>query len=116
MKLAHLILAHSKQPQLERLIKRLHHTQADVYIHVDKKADMNEFDDLQKNGNVFFIANRIVVEWGNYNMVEATLNSFDEILSKGITYSHINLLSGQDYPLKNAAEVQRFLFANADKT
>jgi hypothetical protein len=116
MKLAHLILAHSKQPQLERLVKRLQHANCDIYIHVDKKVSMDEFHDLQKNDNVFFISKRIIVEWGNYNMIEATLNSFEEILSKDITYNHINLLSAQDYPLKGAAEIQDFLFSNADKT
>lgn len=116
MKLAHLILAHSMQHQLERLIKRLHHQNADIYIHVDKKTDITEFDYLQKTTSVFFIIKRTAVDWGNYNMVEATLKSFEEILSKGITYSHINLLSGQDYPLKSASQIQKFLFSNSNKT
>lgn len=116
IKLAHLILAHANPPQLERLVKRLCNDQADVYIHLDIKADIKIFEYLSAMPNVYFIKNRILVEWGNYNMVEATLNSFAEIIATGITYSHINLLSAQDYPLKNAATIQKFLFANADKT
>jgi len=65
---------------------------------------------------VFFIRNRVSVFWGNYSMVEAELNSFEEILETQKQYSHINLLSGQDYPLKSAAEIQKFLFAHADKS
>jgi hypothetical protein len=116
MKLAHLILAHSTEPQLERLIKHLQHTDADIYIHVDKKASLNPFYNLQKNNTFYLINNRIAVDWGNFNMVEATLSGFEEILAKGDVYSHINLLSAQDYPLKSPTHIQHFLFANADKT
>lgn len=116
IKLAHLILAHSTQPQLERLIDRLKHNNADIYIHVDKKADINKFEGISKLANVFFIKKRINVEWGNYNMIEATLNSFEEILSVNQKYSHINLLSAQDYPLTGAQHIHDFLSANVDKT
>jgi hypothetical protein len=116
MKLAHLILAHTRHNQLARLIKRLHHPDADIYIHVDEKTNSAEFDDLQLIAPIFFITNRVAVDWGNYNMVEATLNSFEEIISQNINYSHINLLSSQDYPLKNASQIQSFLFDNAGKT
>jgi hypothetical protein len=116
MRLAHLILAHSNPQQTERLVKRLVNVQADVYIHLDGKCDIGEYIHLSKIDNVFFIANRTVVTWANYSMIDATLKSFGEILDKNIDYSHINLLSGQDYPLKNATDIQRFLFANTDKT
>lgn len=116
IKLAHLLLVHANSAQLERLIKRLVNNQADIYIHIDKKASLSDFKNLNSIESVFFIEKRIWVDWGNYNMVEATLNSFDEILSTGINYSHINLLSGQDYPLKSAVEIQDFFFANTNKT
>ncbi|MEO6522310.1 MAG: beta-1,6-N-acetylglucosaminyltransferase [Mucilaginibacter sp.] len=116
MKLAHLILAHTMHNQLARLIKRLHHPDADIYIHVDKKTDIAQFNDLQLTVPVFFITTRVSVDWGNYNMIEATLNSFEEITSKNTSYTHINLLSSQDYPLKNASQIQNFLFDNLGKT
>jgi hypothetical protein len=116
MKLAHLILVHSGPAQTERLVKRLHHADSDVYIHLDAKANIADFKNLEALGNVVFVQNRVEVVWGNYSMVEATLNGFEEILQTKIGYSHINLLSGQCYPLKSAAEIQAFLFANADKT
>jgi len=49
-------------------------------------------------------------------MIAATLLSFEEILNNGNNYSHINLLSGQDYPLKSPAAIQKFLFENKDKS
>jgi len=116
MRLAHLLLIHADPQQTRRLVNRLHHAQADVYIHLDAKADIADFESLAEIGNVFFIRNRVSVFWGNYSMVEAELNSFEEILETQKQYSHINLLSGQDYPLKSAAEIQKFLFAHADKS
>ncbi len=116
MKLAHLILVHADPVQTERLVKRLHHADADVYIHLDARTNIAGFSSLTEIPNVFFIKKRLAVFWGNYSMVEATLNSFEEILQTGVSYSHINLLSGSDYPLKSAAEIQTFLFANAGKT
>jgi len=115
MKLAHLILAHNEPKQLERLILRLAHPDADIYIHLDRKTSIVPFEYLKKNKGVFFIQNRVKVYWGSYNMVEATLNGFKEILSSGNTYQYLNLLSGQDYPLKPAAFIHRFLDEHAGK-
>ncbi len=114
MRLAHLILAHNNPFQLERLIKRLSTNRADVYIHLDKKSSLSEFKHLSLLPNVFFINNRTDIGWGNYSMVDGTLKSFTEILQSNIEYSHINLLSGHDYLLKPAAELEDFLFANKE--
>jgi hypothetical protein len=116
MRLAHLILAHNNPLQLERLVKRLMYKNTDVYIHLDKKSNLADFKHLATLENVFFIVSRTAVVWANYSMVTATVNSFEEILSSGTEYTHVNLLSGMDYPLKSAAAIQEFLFEHADKT
>ena len=116
MRLAHLILAHNHPKQLERLVKRLSHKDADVYIHLDAKADIAAYDTIKALPNTFFTNNRIKVGWCEYNTIQATLNAMEEILATGITYSHINLLSGNDYPLRSAEPIQQFLFANTGKT
>lgn len=104
MKLAHLILAHNQPEQLERLISKLQHPDADIYIHLDRKTDPAAFAHLASIENVFFIKNNIKVYWGTYAIVKATLNSFTEIISSGKEYQYLNLLSGQDYPLKPQQE------------
>ncbi|QQL51236.1 beta-1,6-N-acetylglucosaminyltransferase [Mucilaginibacter ginkgonis] len=116
LKLAHLILAHAYPEQLERLIKRLQHPNADIYIHVDKKSDIGIFSNLLAYQNVFFIENRSLIDWGTYSLVRATLDSMEAILQTKIGYSHINLLSPQDYPLKNAEEINTFFMANTGKS
>jgi hypothetical protein len=115
MRLAHLILVHSRVNQLERLIKRLIHPSADIFLQVDAKTEISDFEHLGKYQNVYFIKNRVKVYWGNYSVVQATLNAMEEIVSNGVAYSHINLLSGQDYLLKSNDHIVSFFLNNAGK-
>jgi hypothetical protein len=116
MRVAHLILVHAYPKMLERLVNRLQYPDADIYIQLDKKADIKQFKNLQYKGNVVFVENRIKTEWGNYSIVEATLTGFRHILDTQIPYSHINLLSGQDYPLRPIQEFHAFLAENLDRS
>lgn len=115
MKLAHLILAHNKPEQLARLVGRLAHPDADVYIHVDAKTNIQPFKKLGSIPNVYFILNRVAVYWGAFNVVQATINGFRQIISSGKAYSYVNLLSGVDYPLQPADAFQTYLNANPGK-
>jgi hypothetical protein len=116
MRLAHLILVHTNPVQLERLLKKMVYSYSDVYIHVDKKSEIAPFEHLKFLPNVYFINNRKSVGWGNYSMVEATLVSMQEILDTQKVYTHINLMSGQDYLLKRIEVIEAFYFANPDKS
>lgn len=116
MKLAHLLLIHKDPAQVKRLINRLDHKNADIFIHLDLKCDIADYQCLLEFKNVHFIKNRIKVNWGGYSTLQATLHGFKEILGTQTRYSHINLLSGQDYPLKDAEHIQNFLFSNPDKS
>ena len=114
MKIAHLILIHENPSQLERLIQRLAHPDADFYIHVDLKTDINPFLSLQGE-HVKFTVNRVCVQWGAYSIVQATVNSIEEILKSNDNYNYINLLSGQDYPLKSTETIHNFFKDNPNK-
>ncbi|RAJ93990.1 core-2/I-Branching enzyme [Larkinella arboricola] len=109
MKLAHLILAHVYPEQLDRLIRALQHPDADFYVHIDQKTDIRPFLKLQQYNNVYFVRKRQKVCWGAYSMVQATLNGFEQIMASAIPYDYINLLSGQDYPLKSPEYIHHFL-------
>jgi hypothetical protein len=115
MRLAHLILAHDRVSQLERLIKCLAHPSVDIFLHIDGKANIADFESLKSLKNVYFISQRVKVYWGKYSMVHATLCSMEEILATGTEYSHINLLSGQDYLLKSNNQIVDFFLANTGK-
>jgi hypothetical protein len=115
MKIAHLILAHSQPGQLKRLVKRLAHPDADVYIHIDAKVAMQPFEPLAQLPNVFFIKERVKVYWGSFNIVQATINGFEQVIRSETEYGYINLLSGQDYPIKPADEIHQYLSDNPGK-
>jgi len=108
MKIAHLILAHAQPYQLQRLVRKLYHPDADCYIHLDAKSNAAGFAVLQKIPNVRFIQKRAKVTWGSYSMVQATLNALEEIVASGIQYDYVNLLSGQDYPLNEASFIHQY--------
>jgi hypothetical protein len=115
MKLAHLILVHTETGQLERLINRLSHPNADIYIHLDKKTPIGSFEHLKNYRNIYFIKNRVKVYWGTYSIVQATLNGLKEIAASGKNYQYLNLLSEQDYPLKSQEFIHKHLSENPGK-
>ena len=115
MKIAHIILAHAQPYQLQKLVNKLAHPDADCYIHVDAKKSISEFAALQQAPNVYFIHHRVKVTWGSYSIVQATLNSFEQIVSSGIQYDYVNLLSGQDYPLHEASFIHQYFALHRGK-
>ena len=107
MRIAHLILTHKSPEQLQKLIEALDHPSFDIYIHVDKKVDITPFLFLRSIKNVYFIEKRLKVYWGSYGVVTATLNGIKQILLKD--YDYINVISGQDFPLKSPDYIYDYL-------
>ncbi len=115
MRIANLIIGHKNPTQLLRLVDRLQHPSFDVYIHIDKKVDLREFEKLENIRNVFFIKNRVKVNWGGNSTSTAIVKSMNEILEGGISYAFINLLSAQDYPLKTSEHIFEFFKRNSGR-
>jgi hypothetical protein len=111
MKIAHLILTHKSPKQLERLITALDHTGFDFYIHLDKKVNSDPFLYLANRGNVFFIKERVKIYWGGYGTIQATINGFEEII-RTTRYDYINVISGQDFPIKPANSIYNYINSN----
>ncbi len=116
IKIAHIIIIHQLPEQLKRLLLVLNHPQVHFFIHIDRKINENPFiratEDLS---NVTFIENRVEVTWGGFSIVEAILSCLKEISDLNLKFTHYNLLSGSDYPLKKADQFVDFLFKNDDK-
>ena len=109
MRFACLIVTYTSAKQTVRLIKKLDNGDFDFYIHLDKKVDIETHRELFDMPNVFFIKNRLDVKWAGFTVVEASFNGLKEIRESGREYAFINLLSGQDYPLKSADYISDFL-------
>ncbi len=97
------------------MIRNMMHEDFDFYIHVDKKYDINPHLFLKTLPNVYFINNRINVKWAGFNTVIATFECIKEVVATGKKYDFINLLSGQDYPLKPAQQLLSFFKENEGK-
>ena len=69
MNYAYLISAHTDAPQLKRLIDALH-SDAQFFVHVDRKSDIRAFTTLLQGENIHFVDNRIDVIWGTIRQVE----------------------------------------------
>ncbi len=115
MRIAHLILAHDAPEQLERLIKRLQHPEADFFIHIDLKTNITPFLSLENLGQVHFIRPRVAIYKNGFSSAEAILNGFDYILQTHKQYDYFNILSGRDYPLKDVYEIHQFFKENPGK-
>lgn len=109
MRVAHLIMAHQQPSQLKRLIETLSHEESDFYIHLDKRANDADFAALAELPRVQFIRKRLPTRWASHQFTEASVQGLREILISGVAYDFINLLSGQDYPIKPVNEIHRFL-------
>jgi hypothetical protein len=114
MKIAHLILTHKNPAQLERLIRALDHPGFDFYLHIDAKTDIAPFLHLAEKDNTFMVARRTPVYWAGFGTIQATLNGFHEILAKG-GYDYINVISGQDFPLRSAAYIYEYILERKGK-
>src|SRR5882724_3759020 len=107
MKMAHLIMAYKYPHMIERMIRAMRHPGFTFYIHLDKKTDAKEFEYLANLPNVFFIKKRVYVRWAAFSFSEAIWSSVEEILSSD-AYDFINLMSGQDYPIKPPENIFNF--------
>lgn len=99
--MAFLISAYTEPSSLHALIKKLDGMiNADFYIHIDKKVLIEPFQSsLIGMPNVYFVKERIRVNWGGYSQVEMQLSMIREMLSKNIHYRRVINLTGTDYPI-----------------
>ena len=98
MQIAYLILAHNSPDHVGRLIGALDNNRAHFFIHIDKKANLNEFQRYTtQRRNVHYIENRIKVFWGGFSMVEAILNLMQEAIRSDIDFKYAILLSGSHF-------------------
>jgi hypothetical protein len=117
MKIAHLILAYKDPELVERLVRTMtSHGDFDCWIHIDKKTDIRAYNRLKSYPRTRFIKNRVLVNWAGFSFVKAMMNSLEEIIHSGIKYDFVNLMSGQDYPIKSTQQIHDFLVAHEGKS
>ncbi len=114
MTIAYLISAHTDAPQLKRLIESLH-TDAQYFIHIDKKSDINQFTSIIKGMNIHFIEDRIDVRWGTILEVDYQMALVKAAIEHPTYFDRIFFLSGMDYPLWSNEHISDWLDHNRNK-
>ncbi len=107
MNIAYLILAHNNPGHLARLKQALATENSAIFIHIDKKADIRPFLKIAGE-NVHFTPKRVPVYWGDYSQIEAILILVDTAMAASQRYDYLVLLSGSDYPLRTAAQLEAY--------
>ncbi|TKC87636.1 hypothetical protein FAZ69_15145 [Trinickia terrae] len=107
----YVILAHRNQNQLDRLIRILCDGESKFFVHIDKNRPIEEFKDLRHMKNVRLVEPAVRCAWGDFSLVQTTLNCIRQVLLSGHV-GHTILLSGQDYPIVSNAYINRFLEEN----
>jgi hypothetical protein len=112
-RIAYLIIAHVDAPHLARLVRALDDT-GDIYVHLDAKADVEEFKRALVGGpEVVFIEPRVRISWASITQVNASLRLIRAVLDRRSDYCHLVLLSGTCYPLRPPRQIASYLCAHA---
>ena len=76
-----------------------------------KKTPFYLFERAQAH-NVFFSKRRVTVRWGEFSLVEATLNLIQQAINNPCGCDYLVLLSGVDYPLQSPRYIENFFQKN----
>lgn len=106
--IAFVMLAHKDPGQVARLVSRLHPNP--VFVHVDTKAPAAVYDalkELEQDGSIHLLP-RFRTGWASWGLVEATLGGLTA--AEAVPgWSHLFVISGQDYPLWPISRITQFL-------
>ncbi len=101
-------MAHKNPEQLGRLLTALQHDDFYFFIHLDSKCELADYEHLAQRPRVQFTARRFAVRWASYHFTNAIIECTRDILAGSQAFDFINLLSGQDYPIKPASAIHDF--------
>ena len=111
MKVAYVVTMHKNPGQVGRLLRRLASDDASFAVHVDRSAG-DEVDAAvrrEADGLPVEFVRRHRCFWGGFGIVRGALEGIEHLLAHDVPFDYAVLLSGQDYPLRSAAALERFL-------
>ena len=111
-RIAYIISAYKDAPHLLRLVNKLNNN-ADFYVHVDLRTNIEPFNNLLKD-KVTFVP-RHWVSWGGWEQVEYQKELLKAVIDSQKEYSHVVCLSGQDYPLWSNEQIYSLFKKNPAK-
>lgn len=113
MKIANIIVVHKNPQQLARMLSHFNGEQFHHFIHIDRRVDIQEYSAVTALPNVTLLR-RIKVNWSGYGFVEVVLDGFSHIAARKSEFMYVNVMSGQDYPVRPTHHFYEYLL-NADR-
>ncbi|MFN0116201.1 MAG: DUF5928 domain-containing protein [Paracoccaceae bacterium] len=114
-KIAFILLCHKDPEGIIRQAERLTAAGDCMAIHFDLRAKPGDFARLRTalaaNPNVVFAKRRIKCGWGEWSLVQATLNASEAAVEAFPDATHFYMLSGDCMAIKSAEYVHAFLDA-----
>lgn len=115
MKFAYLIMAHDNAEQLSILLNVLDQPENDIFLHIDRKADMTDFESI---GNKLryakiHIYRRYKVYWADISQTKCQTFLLSEAVKEYHNYYH--LLSNADLPIRDHKTILNFFSENEGK-
>lgn len=105
-KIAFILLCHKDPAAVIKQAERLTATGDYMSIHFDARSSRADFDQilaaLKDNPNVTFARKRIKCGWGEWALVQATLNAVEAAVAAFPKATHFYMLSGDCMPIKSA--------------
>lgn len=114
MKVSFILLAHEAPDQLRELICSLLASGSDIYVHHDLSSnhDLEQtaqgWQLEQYNGSLYF-AERTRVVWGEWSIIQATLNCLKVVKEQGYSSDYYMLISGSCMPVTPIAALESYL-------
>lgn len=112
-KIAFILLCHKDPDAIIRQAKQLTAAGDYIAIHFDARAPQAAFDKIEgalgDNPSVTFAAKRIKCGWGEWSLVQATLNAVSAAVDAFPQASHFYMVSGDCMPVKSAEFLHDFL-------
>jgi hypothetical protein len=114
-KIAFILLCHKDPAGIIRQAERLTAAGDCMAIHFDARARSSDFAKIKSalagNPNVTFAKTRVKCGWGEWSLVQATLNAVQAAVTAFPSATHFYMLSGDCMAIKSAEYAHRFLDA-----
>jgi hypothetical protein len=114
-KIAYFVASHVNPDQVARLIRACRSSgnpNARVVVHHDYKVSNLDAPSVEALGNVHVLRDHVKVDWGGFTQCLMIRRSMQWLLDNH-DVDWVVYLSGQDYPIKPLAQVERELAASA---
>jgi hypothetical protein len=112
-KIAFLLLCHKDPDAIIRQAQQLTAAGDYLAVHFDARAPQAAYDKittaLAGDAAVTFVTNRVKCGWGEWSLVQATINTVEAAVAAFPQASHFYMVSGDCMPVKSANYLHNFL-------